>query len=39
MRFYLVHEVMLSSGGRMRVRASRTFDAALAEALREELSG
>ena len=38
MRFYLVHEVVLPSGGRMRVRASRTFDAALADVLREELA-
>ncbi len=38
MRFYLVHEVVLPSGGRLRVRASRTFDAALAEALHEALA-
>ncbi|HJA78324.1 heavy metal translocating P-type ATPase [uncultured Desulfovibrio sp.] len=38
MRFYIVHELVLSSGGRMRVRASRGFDENLARTLHEELA-
>lgn len=38
MRFYIVHELVLSSGGRMRVRASRGFDEALAHTLHDGLA-
>ena len=38
MRFYIVHELVLSSGGRMRVRASRSLGEALAHTLHEALA-